>query len=704
MSTDTIIRRQSDGQRYEAVLRIAEVLSRYREPEELAIPLADEIGKFLHFDHLCLSVLEENCNGNFRVWWGKGALPSPDLPFEESPGWEVVNSQDSFVTAHWGEQEGSPRFRDWAKKMGLGSSVMLPVTTAHRRLGVLGIIRDTVNPFSDEDVGLLRLIARVIAFALDDALNLRCAQGQNDRLQLLLNLTNRITSNLKLREVLRAIAANVREVIPSDAVSISLSDLASGKSRLYALDFPGGKGFIAEELTVTMSVAAKRAIESLTPVISDSDDDISPEVRERVLAEGLKNRCLIPLVNHGRAVGWLGIMRKTEVSFTPEDVEFLTQAAGQIAIAIENALAYHEISELKDKLAQEKLYLEEEIRSEMNFENIVGNSPALTHVLELVETVAPSDSTVLLLGETGTGKELIARAIHERSRRKDRTFVKLNCAAIPTGLLESELFGHEKGAFTGAITQKIGRMELADQGTLFLDEVGDIPIEIQPKLLRALQEREFERLGSTHTRTVNIRLIAATNRDLEKMIADREFRNDLYYRLHVFPIRIPPLRERKEDIPRLVSFFVQKFAKQMQKKIETISPAVMNGLTAWDWPGNIRELENFIERAVIVTRGKSLDAPLGELRKLNTDDRAIARSSAQEAIARIVKETLNALDDRKIPAEERGRKQREEILRALTESKGRVGGPKGAAARMGVNRSTLLARMKKFGIDPRKYA
>ncbi len=247
----------------------------------------------------------------------------------------------------------------------------------------------------------------------------------------------------------------------------------------------------------------------------------------------------------------------------------------------------------------------------MNFENIVGNSPVLKHVLELVETVAPSDSTVLLLGETGTGKELIARAIHDRSRRKDRTFVKLNCAAIPTGLLETELFGHEKGAFTGAITQKIGRMELADQGTLFLDEVGDIPLEIQPKLLRALQEREFERLGSTHTRTVNLRLIAATNRDLEKMIASREFRNDLYYRLHVFPIRIPPLRERKEDIPQLVSYFVQKFAKQMQKKIETISPAVMKGLTAWEWPGNIRELENFIERAVILTRGKSLEAPLG---------------------------------------------------------------------------------------------
>jgi len=283
--------------------------------------------------------------------------------------------------------------------------------------------------------------------------------------------------------------------------------------------------------------------------------------------------------------------------------------------------------------------------------------------------------------------------------------VKLNCAAIPTGLLESELFGHEKGAFTGAIAQKVGRFELADQGTLFLDEVGDIPIEIQPKLLRALQEREFERLGNTHTRKVNVRLVAATNRDLEKMIANKEFRSDLYYRLNVFPIRIPPLRERKEDIPLLISYFVQKFAKQMQKRIAAISPPVMRGLTAWDWPGNIRELENFVERAVILTRGKSLEAPLGELRKVNTEEFASAtRGSGQEDIARIVKETLHALNGNKTLADDRSRRQREEIMRALAETKGRVGGEDGAAVRMGINRTTLLSRMKKFGIDPGQYA
>jgi len=538
-------------------------------------------------------------------------------------------------------------------------------------------------------------------------MDITAAKRQNDRLQLLLNLTNRITSNLDFRELLRAISANIREVIQADVVAISLPDAASGKLRVFAVDFPHARGSPGEEQLVTPTRAAKEALDTVKPVVLEwqEDHDLSPEAYDRAAAEGLKARCVIPLVNQCRALGVLSINRTTETSFTPEDVEFLSQASGQIAIAIENALAYREISELRDKLAQEKLYLEEEIRAEMGFEHIIGNSAALKHVLELVETVAPMDSTVLLLGETGTGKELIARGIHDHSRRQQRSFVKLNCAAIPTGLLESELFGHEKGAFTGAISQKVGRLELADHGTLFLDEVGDIPIEIRPKLLRALQEREFERLGSTHTRKVNVRLRAATNRDLEKMIAAREFRNDLYYRLNVFPIRIPPLRDRKEDIPLLLSYFVQKFAKQMQKKIEAISPAVMKGLTAWEWPGNIRELENFLERAVILTRGKSLDAPLAELRKLNTDEAVRAAAQpGQEDIARIVKETIAALDGKKGSDDDRAKKQREEIVRALTESKGRVGGADGAAARMGINRTTLISRMKKFGIDPNHYA
>ena len=705
---------ESNRQRYDAVLRISDALCECCEPEELAKSLADEIGNFLHFDHLYLIVLKENSKEIAHLVWGKGPMPVPDLPRDEVPCIPVIDGQDPRHTADWDTELQFPRFKEWAKNVGLGSGVCVPLTTPHRQLGVLGINRDAVNPFSEEEIGFLRLIGRVVAFALDDGLNLRraqraqaCLQTQNDRLQLLLNLTGRITSNLNFRELLRQIAANIREVMRCDVVGVSLVDSAAGTSRLYVLDFPQSKGFFKEERVLKISGAAKRVLESLKPAVVNKADpsEVPPEIYDAMVAEGLKSSCLIPLINHGRVLGILSIARTNEAAFTEYDVEFLTQAAGQIAIAIENALSYNEISELKDKLAQEKLYLEEEIRSETNFDNIVGNSPTLKHVLELVETVAPSDSTVLLLGETGTGKELIARAIHDRSRREDRTFVKMNCAAIPTGLLESELFGHEKGAFTGAIAQKVGRLELADQGTLFLDEVGDIPIEIQPKLLRALQEREFERLGSTHTRKVNIRLVAATNRNLEEMIANKEFRSDLYYRLNVFPIRIPPLRERKEDIPLLVSYFVQKFAQQMQKRIEGISSVVMKGLAAWEWPGNIRELENFIERAVILTRGKSLEAPLGELRRSGiVEPASAAKGPVEQDIARIVKETLHALNGNKAAADERAQKQREEIVQALAESKGRVGGTDGAAARMGINRTTLLSRIKKFGIDPGQYA
>ena len=717
-----IVPRENESERYDAVLRISEALCTFCEPEELAKSLANELDQFLQFDHLYLIVLKPNSKEvEYRVC-GKGGVPVPDLVIEELPIWEVISGPDQLRTVYWHADERSPRFKQWAKEVGLGSGVSIPLTTPHRRLGALGIARDIASPFSEEDLGFLGLIARVVAFALDDGLNLRraeaaqrCLQCQNDRLQLLLGLTNRITSNLQPRELLRTIASNIREVMRCDAVGVSILEPSSETTKLYALDFPNGKGFLKEEDVLTITGAGRRALETLKPVLVNHFDpaDYSPELYQTVVAEGFTSHGLIPLVNRGRVLGFLSTARITGTPFTEEDIEFLSQAAGQIAIAIENAMAYKKITELKDKLAQEKLYLEEEIRSEMSFENIVGNSPTLKHVLDLVETVAPNDSTVLLMGETGTGKELIARAIHDRSRRKDRTLVKMNCAAIPTGLLESELFGHEKGAFTGAIAQKVGRLELADQGTLFLDEVGDIPIEIQPKLLRALQEREFERLGSTHTRKVNIRLVAATNRDLEKMIADKEFRSDLYYRLNVFPIRIPPLRERKEDIPLLVSYFAQKFAKQMQKKIEAISPAVMKGLVAWEWPGNIRELENFIERAVILTRGKTLEAPLGELRRVGAPEASTARQvSGQPDVARIVKETLDALNGSKAPLsegtqkkrEERAQKKREEIERALLESKGRVGGAEGAAALLGVNRTTLLSRIRRFGIDPADYA
>ena len=716
MSPELQLALGTDAERYAALFRIAEALSACGEPEQMARVLADQLRGLISFDHLDVLILKENSSEIEWHGWGTEALAFPDLPVQETSSWHVFRTQEPLHVADWNADVTFPRLKQLLENGGpkIGSVIRVPLTTPRRRLGTLGITSRDRNAYRSEDVGFLQMLSRGVALAIDDALNLRKSRAaqlelerQNTRLKLLLDLTNRVTSNLDLTELLRVVSGSVRQVMECDLVAISLVDSESGNFRIYALDFPNSKGFVHEELVTSHSGATLRAFETLKPVIVNQFDpaEFGPDASQIVLGEGLKTLCLAPLVNRGRAIGILGLARKKDTFFSEHDAEFLTEVAGQVAIAIENALAYREISELKDKLAQEKLYLEEEIRSELNFEQIIGSSPALKHVLELVETVASSDSTVLLLGDTGTGKELIARAIHDHSRRKDRTFVKLNCAAIPTGLLESELFGHEKGAFTGAISQKIGRLELAHLGTLFLDEVGDIPIEIQPKLLRALQEREFERLGSTQTRKVSVRLVAATNRDLEKMIGAREFRSDLYYRLNVFPIRIPPLRERREDIPVLVRHFVHRFARQMQKQIETIPAATMKALTNWEWPGNIRELENFVERAVILTRGKTLEVPIAELRKSGVDAPVPNHNGTHDEISRIVRETISEISkgNTRSAAKEHDEKERQEIMRVLRETKGRVGGTDGAAERMAINRTTLISRMKKFGIDPRLF-
>jgi len=396
------------------------------------------------------------------------------------------------------------------------------------------------------------------------------------------------------------------------------------------------------------------------------------KVCEHLLEEGVKSLCSAPLLVHDRVRGALNVGRRHDDAFSQEEIELLSEVAKQIAIAVENALAHREIVDLKDKLAKEKLYLEDEIRTEHNFEEIIGDGSALKRLLKQVEIVAPTDSTVLVQGETGTGKELIARAIHNLSGRRVRTFVKMNCAAIPTGLLESELFGHEKGAFTGAIGTKVGRFELADGGTLFLDEVGDIPLELQSKLLRVLQEQEFERLGSTRTIRVNVRLVAATNRDLSQMVANLQFRNDLYYRLNVFPVTVPPLRDRQEDIPVLIRYFAQKFARRMKKRIERIPSEVITALSRYHWPGNIRELENLIERAVILSRDVELRVPLAELKPI----------ASMESQPFATLETA----------------EREHIVRALKIASWIIGGPAGAAAKLGMKRTTLQSKMQKLGI------
>jgi formate hydrogenlyase transcriptional activator len=396
------------------------------------------------------------------------------------------------------------------------------------------------------------------------------------------------------------------------------------------------------------------------------------EIVQRAAAEGLKSGCAVPLVSRGRALGTLSVVSLQEGAFSEDDAVLLSRIGAQVAIAVENGLAYHELAALKDKLNKEKRYLEDEIRTEYNFEEIIGESASLNKVLKQVKVVAPTDSTVLILGETGTGKELLARAIHNLSGRRERTFVKMNCAAIPTGLLESELFGHERGAFTGAIATKVGRFELADGGTLFLDEVGDIPLELQSKLLRVLQEQEFERLGSTRTLKVNVRMVAATNQDLSDMVKRKEFRSDLYYRLNVFPLMIPPLRERRDDIPLLVRHFAQRFARQLNRPIERIPAETMDALMTYAWPGNIRELENLIERAVILSQETELHVPLAELAP-SPGDKTVQAATFDAA-------------------------EREHILRVLKAAKWVIGGPTGAAAQLGMKRTTLQSKMQRLGI------
>jgi formate hydrogenlyase transcriptional activator len=526
------------------------------------------------------------------------------------------------------------------------------------------------------------------------------------RLKLLLDLGRAAVSNHDSLDLMRAIMTSIRSALISDGVSIFLKSPNEDELVVYALDFLSGDSSFNQPSVVPLTGTIADYVLKEDRAWAGSREQACESFQNQLLfKQQFSTGCMLRLAGRNRVVGALGLVRLRHNPYTGDELDFLGGVANQVALALENAFATREITRLKETMAQEKLYLEQEIRSELNFDQIVGESPALRQALEMVQTVAPSNSTVLLLGETGTGKELIARAIHDHSRRTKRTFVKLNCAAIPTGLFESELFGHEKGAFTGAISQKMGRLELADQGTLFLDEVGDVPLEIQPKLLRALQEREFERLGSTRTKRVDVRLVAATNRHLEDMIATREFRSDLYYRLNVFPIRIPALRERREDIPVLARYFAQKFSRQMEKQVETIPAATMRALTEWDWPGNVRELGNFIERAVILTRGRTLDAPLGELQTVrHRDSTRLVAPQAHADIARIVKETINALDFKKGVDDEQSQRQRDEIVRTLRACNGRVGGQDGTAARLGINRTTLLSRMKKLGIHARQFA
>ena len=502
---------------------------------------------------------------------------------------------------------------------------------------------------------------------------------EEERLQMLLDVSNILASSWNLQQVFPRISARIRRVLHHEYAGFELHEANTGLLIRQTEDFPLGKGLLTSLPISPHNSPGGRALQMRSPLIFSKDqmESFEAEITKNFLAEGLQSLCCVPLALPNGALGVLELASTRAKAFLPDDLALLNQVGAQIALALENHRAAAEIEALKERLAEEKKYLEGEFHGNAHFAEIVGDSPALKKVLDQISIVAPSLATVLILGETGTGKELVARAIHRLSRRQNGPFIKVNCAAIPTGLLESELFGHEKGAFTGAVSQKVGRMELADGGTLFLDEVGEIPLDLQPKLLRVLQDQEFERLGSNRTIKVNLRLVAATNRDLAKGIAQHEFRSDLFYRLSVFPIRVPPLRERRDDIPLLVRYCVRKFAQRMERHIETIPKETMKALVEWSWPGNVRELENLMERSVILSDGSALYVPVSEMRS------DVHPASAQN-------HTLDSAE-------------REHILRVLRQTGGVMSGPDGAARRLGLKRTTLQSKMQRLKITRQDY-
>ena len=692
MSSSPQIHPKEIRARYEALLEVAESIAFHRQLSTLFADLNTRLQRLVAFDFIGLTLLDPESRvfrlhilQTDRTVVGDRAY---EVPFDQAPTGKALDTRQPYYAPDVGALHLYPILETILRANGIESFCTLPLFTAQRDLGGLNFGSLRKNAYSPEDIEFMQQVARQVAVAVDNALNYESARAyeeqlarERDRLRALLEINNAVVSCLSPKPLFQAISQSLRRTFNLDYASLLIYDAEARALRLEMCDFPTGMGAIHENAVIPIEDSVPGYVLRTREgrILSQEEAAaISQSTGEIMSREGLRSVCCVPMFSRGEALGTINLGSRSENFFTAQDLQFFAQAAAQVAIALENALSYQRIEELNARLAEEKVYLEDEIRTDHRFEEIVGRSPALNAVLKQVETVAPTDSTVLIYGETGTGKELLARAIHDLSSRRQGTFVKLNCAAIPTGLLESEMFGHEKGAFTGAIAQRIGRFELAHRGTMFLDEVGEIPFELQTKLLRVLQEREFERLGSSRTIRTDARLVAATNRDLSQMVEERQFRADLYYRLNVFPITVPPLRERREDIPLLVRYFVQQYARRMNRKITSIPAATMHALERYHWPGNIRELQNFIERAVIISPGSTLDAPIRELKG--------PKPPSTAPTAPGVAVTLAAAE-------------REAILRALSESDGRVGGAEGAAAKLGMKRTTLQAKMRKLGID-----
>ena len=681
--------------RYRALADVAGVLSSHLDLSDLLHDLSGLLAPLIHFAFLGVYLKDED--GQTITLRHKEtsspvtlAPPSPFSLIDSLPG-RALSTNRAVYVEHVVIDGPPPSSRLVAH--GIQSYCATPLTTPRQQLGALAFGAYEPAAYTVADVEFMGRVAALVAVAVENAQNLETVRRQQasleserDRLNLLLEVTNAVVSELDTRALFSAVAPALRRTCGADAASLALYDRDTRVLRVHACDLPGS---IAADMPAIVDLSLDGSPAGVVFRTGEPRIFSLPELNDlpdfdRMRRKGIRTFCAVPLTTAQGRIGTLNLGAFDPDTFSPAQLPLLQQVAGQIAIAVSNALSYKRIEELNAQLAHERVYLQDEIRSEQLFEDIIGHSNALRRVLAEIETVAPTDSTVLILGETGSGKELMARAIHALSARRDQAFVKLNCAAIPTGLLESELFGHERGAFTGAISQRIGRFELASRGTVFLDEIGEVPLELQPKLLRVLQEREFERLGSSRTLRSEARLIAASNRDLEQLVATQQFRQDLFYRLNVFPIVVPPLRERREDIPVLVRHFAQQFSRRMKKSIETIPADAMAALTSYDWPGNIRELQNLIERAVILSRGPTLDIPLQSL--------GTARPVSVAATLEPGAATLEAAE-------------RRHIIAVLDECDWVVGGSSGAAVRLGMKRSTLQFRMAKLGIvRPRRRA
>ena len=674
--------------RYDALQRISKTLAGHRTMAGLFQVLAGELHSLVPFDYLALLLHDETANEMRIVVVEPSNLTPPfaSVPVsEESPSARVWQTQKGLVIPIPDEGPLPPGL-SFVRSQGRKMTCWLPLTTAYRKIGVLSFGSRMADAYTDDALAFMEQVASTVAIAVDNGINYDRAQAyqrelqdERDHLRFLLDVNNLLVPHHDFPTLLKALSEAVQRVIKHDQVIVGLYDQESNRLRLD-WTYDGARGLTQCDITLPLDRSAAGIVfeRGAAGVFRKPEvDALGPDCVPMMKASGIESACCVPLVTRNGRLGVLCLGSADGDAFSNDDVMFLEQTSPQIAIAVENATAYEQVTGLNARLADEKQYLERELQQE--FVEIVGRSPALRRVLKAVKTVAPTDSTVLLLGETGTGKELIARAVHTLSPRRERTFVRMSIAALPSGLIEAELFGYERGAFTGAAASRTGRLELANRGTLFLDEVGDIPADIQPKLLRVLQEREFERLGSTRTQRADVRVVAATNRDLEQLVDEGTFRSDLYYRLNVFPIVLPPLRDRVEDNPALALHFAGQCSRRMGRPVPAIPDTVMSALMRWSWPGNIRELQNVIERAVILSSGPSLVLPQQALQLRES------RGSMPAA--------MRTFSDA----------ERDTILRALRESGGVVAGPAGAAARLGLRRTTLQSKMRRLKIRRPSY-